>query len=381
MAEIYNGALLDERDASAKALDFHHEEVPLAGGEAKFPEITRPDQIPFYELRDQDGSSTCMNQAYAKLRGIVTRQRTGRYVSLSGGFAYRRKHTAGEGMALWDIMALGKDHGLPFELIDPSQNMNESQIVNAKEIMYADDVAKLFTDKSENYVYLPLDFDAIAEVISQGYPVVLMLFANRGEYDIIPNIEVPDLDPYKAQIRHGVCAHYTCRYEGVDYIVMDDSWGVPSSTANGEFQRELRGRGQRLLTREFVNSRVYGAAYIRDLNFNFGGAPIVTPPDLQKPKHTFKRRLQFVALEDYGGAVDMAQRDDVKALQNILKYEGIFDKNVQSSGYYGAITARAVEAYQRKHAVASKEEIDSITGPNSVVGPKTLADLNNRYAQ
>lgn len=381
MSEVYLGARDDERDDLLKTLDFHDVEVPLAGAGGDFKTIKQASDLPFYELRDQGWSSTCMNQAYAKVRGIVTKQKTGRYVSLSGGFAYRRKHTAGEGMALWDIMDLGKNHGLPFELIDPSQKMTESQIIDAEEISYADDVAKLFTDPNEKYVYLTNDFDRVANVINQGYPVLIMLYAQRSEYEIVPKLVFPDLKRSDAAIRHGVCGHSTGRYNDNDVIVIDDSWGILTSPANSALERELKERGQRLITREFFNARVYGVAYIRELNFNFDGAPVVVPPDVLKPRYVFSKKLHFLPVEQYGSAADEAQRSDVIALQNILKYEGIFDTTVQSSGYYGAITARAVVAYQRKHEIASKEEIDMITGPNSVVGPKTIAHLNSKYAQ
>lgn len=362
---IIHDALIDDRPTELTMRDFKHEEIAPAAGPANFKPITEASDIPFYERRDQDGSSTCMNQAYAKLRGIKTKQQAGQYVSLSGGFAYRRRVNQGsEGMHLHDIFQLGAKYGLPFEAIDPSQNMSESEIVNHKEIPYADNVAKIFTDPNERFLYLPNDFDAIASVISQGYPVLLMLFANRDEYGIKPIVKDPNLTPATAPIRHGICGHFAVRYKNEDLIVIDDSWGILNSKASDDLERDLKERGQRILTREFVNTRVYGAGYIRDLAFSWDDSPTPTP---QKPVWNFNRDLEWGLKDDA----------DVRALQDVLKYEQLFPVDQESTGNYFGMTMSAVQAFQKKHNIISYGTPDT-TGYGRV-GPKTRTKLNALY--
>ena len=70
--------------------------------------------------------------------------------------------------------------------------------------------------------------------------------------------------------------------------------------------------------------------------------------------------------------------DEIVALQDILRYEGVYPNNIASTGYYGAITAKAVLAWQRKYKVASETELVSLQGRR--VGKKTIAKLNELYA-
>lgn len=363
--EIYNGGLIDDRPKELIQRDFRDEEV-RAAGPLNFVEKDVSD-LPFYERRDQAQSSTCMNQAYAKLRGILMKQRSGRYLPLSGGYLYRRRDNQdSEGMFLYDIFGLGKEHGLPFELLDPSQNMSEKEITNAKELPYSDEVAGLFTDKDEKFVYLPNNFDAIAGAIQSGLPVLLMIFADRDEYNIVPKV-LRQSTPSTSVIRHGICGHDTLKYKGQDCILMDDSWGILNSKAEDDFQKELKDRGQRLLTRDFVNKRVYGAGYIVKLRMPWedGYVPPVPPA---KPKVSIGKDLEW----------GMENDADVRELQEVLKYENLFPHETPSTGAFYGITLKAVQDFQKKHGIASYGTPET-TGFGRV-GPKTRALINSLYA-
>lgn len=364
--ETKHDALIDDRPETLKKRDFKHEELTASASVPSFTPVASVDDIPFYELRDQDGSNTCMNQAYAKMRGIKVKQKAGQYVSLSGGFLYRRRvNQDSAGMYLHDVFEQGSKKGLPFEAIDPSQKVNDDAINNANEIPYADDVAKLFTDPDEKFIYLPNDFDTIASVISQGFPVLLMHFGNFDEYGIRPKVLNESLTPVTATIRHGVCAHHAINFMGENLIVMDDSWGILNAFADSPFQNALKARGQRILTRDWVNKRVYGAGYIRDLAFNWDGTSIPAPV---KPKYTFTKALEW----------GMKADPDVVALQNILKYEKRFPVDQPSTGNYFGLTMSGVQDYQKSHNIVSYGTPET-TGYGRV-GPKTIADLNSRYS-
>lgn len=371
---MYRGAQIDERSKEIRSSDYRHEEAPfLAGAPIFSPKSV--EEIAFYELRDQDGSSTCVNQSYAKLRGILTKKKAGRYVSLSGGYIYRRKRTADLGMTLWDVMELGKANGLPFEVIDPSQKMNELDIVSTQELPYTDEVAKLFLDENERFFYLPNDFDAIAEVISSGYPVIILHFGDWDEYNIVPSVKKV-LKLEDAPIRHAICAHDLIQHNGNDYIVMDDSWGVLNSAANDEYENKLKLRGQRLLSREWINARCFGAAYIRDLTFSF------EPPK----SYQFIKPLYFIPWNDITNApsdpaLNDGQRDEVVELQKFLKAKGFFPQ-IPETGYYGALTAKAVKDWQvanweKFYAINKQWTKDALINLNGEVFGKLSIQIAN----
>lgn len=365
MKNNYEGAVIEVRTEEEKQKDYRHEEVELLAAGPSFVEKTIA-ELPFYEVRNQDGSFTCMNQAYAKKRGILIKKKSGQYVSLSGGYLYRRranKETAGMGIV--DLFNLGKKNGLPFEILDPSQDMTEAEIQNAKEIPFADEVAKIFTDENERFFFLPNDFDVVASTINRGYPVLIMIYANFEEYNINPSIKDPNLTPQHAQIRHGICAHATFKYKGVDYILVDDSWGILDSEAHGDFEEELKQRGQRMVTREWFNKRVYGAGYIRDLKFAWDDGSDYQPT---KPKFTFTRTLKWGMLND----------PEVAALQDVLKYEGLFPIDQTSTGNFYGLTMDAVKAFQKKYNIVSSGSPET-TGYGQV-GSKTRAVLNSLYS-
>ena len=83
---------------------------------------------------------------------------------------------------------------------------------------------------------------------------------------------------------------------------------------------------------------------------------------IPKPIHTFAHNLKMGE-----------QNDEIKALQEALRYLGYFKYPI-ATGYYGRITADAVRAFQYRYQVASPEELLAVDGKN--VGPKTRAQLN-----
>ena len=67
---------------------------------------------------------------------------------------------------------------------------------------------------------------------------------------------------------------------------------------------------------------------------------------------------------------------EVAILQDALKIDGVFSLKVNSTGYFGEITRKAVIDFQRKHKVADEAEIIAANGR---VGKKTLAKLNEIF--
>jgi hypothetical protein len=115
-----------------------------------------------------------------------------------------------------------------------------------------------------------------------------------------------------------------------------------------------------LISEEFFKERNWFNRY--PMCFKFENEPVE-----EKPKHTFKNIMK------------MGERnDDIKALQDCLKYEGLFPVNTESTGYYGAITVKAVLEFQIKYNVALPDELNQLAGRQA--GLKTLAKLNELYS-
>lgn len=67
--------------------------------------------------------------------------------------------------------------------------------------------------------------------------------------------------------------------------------------------------------------------------------------------------------------------DDVKALQEILIKEGVWERlDIGATGYFGLITKAAVIRYQEKYASEILEPLGLMKG-TGFVGPSTLAHL------
>lgn len=292
----------------------------------------------------------CVGQAYAKMRGIRLAQKTGKYMPLSASFVYRRKSTAGEGMSMYDVFDIGRKQGIPPEILCPSQNMSEEQILKQEEQPYLDEYAKVLASQDEKYLYLGNHFEEIASVASTKNPVLIFIYATVSEWNRdIPYIEGA-LDIKKATVCHGITVIGTFSYAGNDYLLVDDSWGTLKSASPTPFGKALLARGQRMLSRDFVNNRVYGAGYIKDLLFTFEETPI-------QAHHEFTFDLQ------YGD-----ENADVTALQVFLQHQGLFPKDIPCTGKFFGVTLDAVKKFQTKH---------NITPVSGYVGIKTRTVLNS----
>lgn len=95
-------------------------------------------------------------------------------------------------------------------------------------------------------------------------------------------------------------------------------------------------------TGEKGNIKDYANGYFGSINFTpdaFEG--VVKPP---APKYTFKVNLEY----------GMMNNLDVRALQNILKYEGFMSKDTPTTGNYLSLTATAVKKYQLAYGLVTQ---------------------------
>jgi len=268
------------------------------------------------------------------------------YVEFSPCHIYtRRSNKPHGGMAGVDAFAIAQK-GVTLEVLTPSQKMSDQTMDETFVDGYKKEVGEIF--KIGNYITLPIrDIETVASVLQKtGKPVMIWFYFKGDEWNReVPIIKYPNLSAGGLGVgRHSVTAVDWTLYKGKKAIVIEDSWGSGFGI-----------KGQRIITEDFFNVRNFFAAYT--MNFQFD-------EDVEKPKHRFDVDLEF-------GQTNK----EITILQDILKYEGLFPQNVNSTGYFGAITKKAVQDFQLRYGVANQT-----TSGFGRVGPKTRAKLNSLYS-
>jgi hypothetical protein len=234
--------------------------------------------------------------------------------------------------------------------------MTDAQMDAVKIDDYKERVGEIF--KIGNYVVVPVkDIDTIASIIqTTGKAVMVWFYFENVEWTTYPTVLNPDLDLHGSfTSRHSVTAVDYTLFRGKKCLIIEDSWGTQYGQA-----------GQRIIDEEFFKTRNWFAAY--PMNFVFD-AQVEEQALSNKPRYRWNKTLAF--------SPTFFTDPDVVALQNVLKYEGLFPSNTASTGYYGSITAKAVLAWQKAHKVAPLSELEQLAG--RVVGVRTLAKLNELY--
>ncbi len=357
--QFLSGALIDVRPEEEKEKDYHFGEIVAAANPVNWVEKPQSEWRRF-PIFNQDGSGSCVAQTLAKLLGILYWLKNQLYVHFSATHIYqRRANKPSGGMAGVDAFNIARQ-GVTLEDLVPSQSMNDQQMDSMAIPQYKQDVGSVF--KIPNYVSLPIkDIETVASVIqTTGKGVMVWFYFKIDEWNEHPAVKYPDLDLNAGDTaRHSVTAIDFALVNGKKSLIIDDSWGTGYGMA-----------GQRIIDEDFFKARNWFAAYPISFQFEDQTQPQPQPqpaPINPKPKYTFAKVLTF-------GMTNA----DVKALQDILKYEGLFPVNTASTGYYGAITAKGVYQWQVKHNVAPKTELDALGGRR--VGDKTIGALNNLYA-
>lgn len=313
--KIFLGALDDFRTPEQKAKDFHISEVVSAPAPVTLVEKHPNDWIK-YPVRDQNGSSSCVAQTTAKIVGILAKQKGGEFPVLSAASIYnRRTNKPTEGMIGTNALDIARTHGLTLDSLLPSQLLSEAQLQANIEKGYADDIAQVF--RIGSYVqFTPLDFDTLVSTMLTTNKPAMVWFQFYGD-EWSP--EVPQVLRSTPPFRHSVAAVDACLYNGKRGIVIDDS-------------AHFGGIAQRFITEEFYRARNLFAAY--PINLKVASEGIAKPTTIPS------------AIVSLG-----MKSDNVRNVQNALKWDGVFPVNVESTGFYGAITARAVKAFAVKYGI------------------------------
>ena len=352
-----NGALTDERPQEEKERDYQFSEVVASANPVKWEE-KKPEQLRSFPSLNQQQQNSCVAHATRKELGIMYFVNTGTYIDFSSSHIYKRRYNRPSGgMAAIDARKIAKA-GTTLEQLVPSTQYNDREVDALTIESYKEDVGAIFA--VPNYVSGLRTIDDVASVIqTTGKGVHLWFFFTAREW----SKEVPTFDDYlvgwgdSRALHHAVCA--------VDFTLKDGKKALKI-----EDSAHFGGISERYITEDMFNQRIYFASYL--VNFKFldqtNPPPIAPPPSLpNKPKYNWTRTF------GYG-----SKGEDVKAFQDVCKYEGVFPINQQSTGNYFGLTQEACYKLGVKNRIAPQAELDSVKGKN--VGPKMLTYLKNNYS-
>lgn len=342
------GALIDTRTEKEKEKDYKFEEIvasinPVYWHEKKIEEWKK------YPIFDQGKSNACVAFSVSKILGILYYLKNNNFVAFSSAHIYQKRiNKPNPGMLGINALDIARE-GVTLEVLLPSQNLNDEEIDNLKIEKYKEDVGKIF--KINNYVLLPVkDIDLIASTIQTTQKGIMVWFYFKLDEwnNIEPTIKYPNLNLYsETTLRHSVVAVDFTIWKNKKALIIEDSWGINFGI-----------KGQRIITEDFYKERNFFAAYpinfVFEENFN------------NKINHKFLKDLKFGD-----------KNEDVKILQDILKKEGLFPSNVDSTGYYGIITAKAVYKWQVKYLVDTLENLNKLEG--KIFGVKSRERMNMMY--
>lgn len=335
------GANIDDRTDQEKEGDYHFREIVATANPVNWTE-KKPNEWRKFPIYNQNGSGSCVAQTMAKILGILYWLKNNDYVHFSATHLYqRRSNKPAGGMGGVDVFSVAKQ-GVTLEELVPSQNMTDAQMDAVKIDQYKADVGSVF--KIGNFVQLPIgDIETVASTIqTTGKAVMVWFFWNQNEWTEHPVIKDPNLTAGTAQGRHSVTAVDFALVDGKKCLIIDDSWGSQYGVA-----------GQRVIDETFFKARNFFAAY--PIQFKFDE----TQPLTTKPKFTFTVVLRA-----------WTTGTQIKNMQKCLQYEGVFPANVDCTGYYGAITVKAVAAFKSRYHLA---------GDGSVVDAEMIKKLNEIY--
>lgn len=365
--QFQNGAAIDTRTDEQKLKDINYVELFATAQPVNWVEKPEAQWRKFPD-QDQNGSGSCVAQTIKKLAGVLLWLKEGVFVRFSATHIYqRRSNKPSSGMMGVEAFDFWKQ-GITLDDLFKSEQMTDAQMDALKIEKYEEDVGKVFA--IGGHVGLNNgDFEMVASTIqATGKAIMVWFFFTGSEWSpLIPVVQDQNLT-ISTGLRHSVAAVDFFLVNGKKYILIEDS-------------AHFGGITRRLISEEFFKARNWFVRYPMNFQFQDQTQPQPAPVD-PKPHYSFKKVLEFIPLNSKGYISNIpkheAQKADVVALQDILRYEGTFPKNVSSTGYYGATTARAVLAFQRKYSVASAAELNSLQGRR--VGEKTLAKLNQLYA-
>lgn len=342
------GALIDTRPIEKKNKDYQFSEI-VASTNPVIWQTKSESEWRIFPIFNQFDTNMCVSFTVAKQLGIQSFINEGEYIDFSKAHLYeRRSNKPSAGMGSDDGYNIVRKEGITLEQLYPTPSKNnDGKDLRIKKSSNL--VGQIF--KIDAYLSVERDIDTIASIIqTTGKGVMVWFWGNYKEWNQeVPKILDKTQTLYTAVVRHSVTAVDFFLYKGKKALLIEDSWGI--KTGNN---------GRRIITEDFFNARNYYAGHI--MNFKFENDEL----NISEPKFNITKSVSF-------GDNNI----DVGQLQQMLRYEGLFPVNTQTTTYYGAITAKAVMDWQLKHGVDSPEVIGNLQG--RYFGQKSLKKFRQLY--
>lgn len=346
----YYSGIIDLGNREQKAKLYQAKELVASNAPVSLTKTT-PDMWKIYPKRNQNGSNTCCYQARAKACGILQEMKTGEFIEYSA-CDYNKRSNSGPGAYPVEAFDFLLKDGIGLEAIEPSQNVGDDVIAKHKQTEFEKQIAKV--SLLDGYYGLnAYDFDQIVSTLhATKKPIPVGFFATKNEWNqevvkiIDKNLKLDD-----AYVRHEVCAtpNYGI-YNGEEGFTIEDSWGTTG----------IKGLGVRWITRKFFEKRNYILGLVPTSFKSYTDLNI----DPAKPKVNLTKDLEF----------DMTD-EDVRQLQLVYKYEGLFPANHSGSFNYLEITKKCTEQFQLKYNITTAD------GPGyGRCGPATRKVINAKYS-
>jgi hypothetical protein len=341
----FTGALEDTRTPEQKERDIMIEETVARAAAVNLTE-KEPNEWRRYPTQQQDGSGSCVAQTMKKLISVNRWLQDGGkkdtpYTEVSATSIYsRRSNKPASGMIGIEAFDIAAKYGATLESRLPSTNMNDAQMDAIMETPGDAEIAKAF--RIGGHVgFTPGDFQTVVStILTTGKPVMVWYkFENLAEWTEEPRvISTKPLEQIANQ--HSVTATDAILWNGQPRLVIEDSWG-PAGPWNGA----------KLISPDFHAKRNTFARYVQNLR----NVPDDRP---EKPR----------AIPDVELIYGMRNSEAVRILQDALKWEGSMPTNIDSTGNYLALTARAIRTFETKHGLAISD--------GKKLNPDTRAWLN-----
>lgn len=319
------GVLPDNRTQAEKDKDWQADELASSSSVSPAFRTVKENEWAKYTIRDQNGSGSCVSQALAKGMEVLYKKKTGKTVVFSATPIYqKRKNRPDAGMYIHDAFDIVVKNGTCPEANCKSQLMDDDE-------MDATPIPSNFNDLNDMidavaYASIPRDFDYIAGWVEKHGYAQLHIAADRKSW----SRDFPRIGSLNRGVRHAIAVVDAVTFEGKQYLVIEDSWGE-----FGEFT------GQRLISRSVFNDMYTSAAGFTVLEYDV----------------THERFGRFDTRLEIGD-----RNPEVVRLQDYLKSRGFFPINVDSTGYYGNVTALAVYNFQMARQVASPVILNKYKG-------------------
>jgi hypothetical protein len=299
--KFLNGVLPDTRSDKEKAKDYKQSELVTAPAPVVW---TRKTSYRSFPKRMQNGSGSCANQGLEKERGIMAFLNFGEFVDFSSYTYQLRQNPFISGSNKLDRIIYANNGSVP-EVLLPSRSMTDQQMLDIKVSDYYKEISKISGCYS---VDVDINIDTIASTIeATGKGVGVWFRFSSGEWFNRKEVRILNND---LTWGHAVVAvDYTLNDKGEKCLVIEDSAcedGYP----------------QRLVPESFFNARCFLASYLVN----------------------FKKYVELPSKPSFNGSIT--------SLQDILKYEGLFPSNQQSTGIFGPITKSALIKFQLKYNIS-----------------------------